>query len=144
MKKVILSDLAAFLMILTVIGACFTAGATMALPKAADSLSKTGILATGYIDGTITNSSGSPVENAHIIAFTTILSILSGNPPAFATASTDSNGYYQISVPEGRYFVIAGKLGRGFAIATPVIVESGKTATIDLSLTGGIFGGVGS
>ena len=144
MKKVILSGLVASLMILTVVGACFTTGTTMAMPKEADSLSKTGILVTGYIDGTITNSNGTPVENAHIIAFTTILSILSGNPPAFATASTDSNGYYQISVPEGRYFVIAGKLGRGFAIATPVIVESGKTATIDLSLTGGILGGVGS
>lgn len=144
MKKVVLSDLAAFLMILTVIGACFTAGATMAIPKEADSLSRTGMLATGYIDGTITNFSGAPVENAHIISFTTILFILSGNPPAIATASTDSNGYYQISVPEGRYFVIAGKLGRGFAIATPVIVESGKTTTIDLSLTGGIFGGLGS
>lgn len=144
MKKEVLSDLAAFLMILTVIGACFIADTTMAIPKEADSLSRTGMLATGYIDGTITNSSGAPVENAHIISFTTILFILSGNPPAIATASTDSNGYYQISVPEGRYFVIAGKLGRGFAIATPVIVESGKTTTIDLSLTGGIFGGLGS
>lgn len=144
MKKVILSGLVASLMILTVVGACFTADTTMALPKAADSLSKTGILGTGYIDGTITNSSGDPVENAHSIAFTTILGILSGNPPTFAAASTDSNGYYQISVPEGRYFVIAGKLGRGFAIATPVIVESGKTTTVDLSLTGGLLGGGGS
>ncbi|UCF12490.1 MAG: carboxypeptidase regulatory-like domain-containing protein [Thermoplasmatales archaeon] len=144
MKKVVLSDPAAFLMILTVIGACFTAGTSMAMPNKVDSLSKIGVFATGYIDGTITNSSGAPVENAHIISFTTILFILSGNPPAFATASTDSNGNYQISVPEGRYFVIAGKLGRGFAIAIPVIVESGKTTTIDLSLTGGIFGGLGS
>ena len=144
MKKVAMSDFAAFLMILTIISACFIADTTMAIPNEADSSSRTRMLATGYIDGTITNSSGAPVENAHIISFTTILFILSGNPPAIATASTDSNGYYQISVPEGRYFVIAGKLGRGFAIATPVIVESGKTTTIDLSLTGGILGGLRS
>jgi len=123
-------------MILTVVGASCTAGAAVNTARS-QKIVPMQLLGTGYIAGIITNASGSPVENAHVTAFA--LGLL--GTPAIAVASTATNGHYELTVPTGRYNVIAFKIGEGGAIATPVIVESGQTTDLDLSLSGGIIPG---
>ncbi len=136
MKKGILPILVASLMILTVVGASCTVGAAINTARS-QKIVPIQVLGTGYIAGTITNASGSPVENAHVTAFA--LGLLGA--PAIAVASTATNGHYELTVPAGRYNVIAFKIGEGGAIATPVIVKSGQTTDLDLSLSGGIIPG---
>ena len=136
MKKGILPILVASLMILTVVGASCTAGAAINTARS-QKIVPMQLLSTGYIAGIITNASGSPVENAHVTAFA--LGLLGA--PAIAVASTATNGHYELTVPAGRYNVIAFKIGEGGAIATPVIVESGQTTDLDLSLSGRIIPG---
>jgi len=136
MKKGILPILVASLMILTVVGASCNAGAAINTARS-QKIVPIQLLGTGYIAGIITNASGSPVENAHVAAFA--LGLL--GTPAIAVASTATNGHYELTIPAGRYNVIAFKIGEGGAIATPVIVESGQTTDIDLSLSGGIIPG---
>ncbi len=95
---------------------------------------------SGFIAGTITNSSGVPIENAYVAAFT--LGILPWmGEPAISMVSSDSNGYYKLTIAAGEYNVFAFKLGEGVAIATPVLVETGQTTIVDLSLTGEIIPG---
>jgi len=136
MKNGILPILVASLMILTVVGASCTAGAAINAARS-QKIVPMQVLGTGYIAGIITNASGSPVENAHVTAF--VLGLF--GTPAIAVASTATNGHYELTVPAGRYNVIAFKIGEGGAIATPVIVESGQTTDLDLSLSGGIIPG---
>jgi len=139
MKNGILPILVASLMILTVVGTSCTAGAAINTARS-QKIVPMQVLGTGYIAGTITDSSGDPIENAHISAFT--LGILPWmGEPAIAIASSGTNGHYQLTVPAGEYNVFAFKLGEGVAFATPVLVEVGQTTNLDLSLTGGIIPG---
>jgi len=94
-------------------------------------------LGTGDIQGVITNSSGHPQENAHVVAFA--LGFIGG--PAIAVGSTASDGSYVCTVPEGRYHVLAFKFGEGVAYAVPVAVQSGQATELDLSLSGGLIPG---
>lgn len=134
MNGKIIPILVVSLMALAVIGTCVNAGETA---RTYEKEITVDLLGTGYIAGTITNSSGSPVENAHVAAF--VLGLM--GEPAIAVASTATNGNYQLTVPAGRYNVVAFKLGEGVAVATPVVVESGRTTDLDLSLSGGIIPG---
>ena len=133
MKRTILPMLAISLIVMMLVITCIPAGAAINIKSLRVSIKTTG---TGYIAGTITNPAGNPVENAHITAFT--LGILPWMSNAtIASASSSTNGYYEMTVPEGEYNVLAFKFGAGVAFATPVLVEEGKTTNLDLSLTGG-------
>jgi len=132
MKKTILPILIAGLV---VIASTSLAAAVGVMPRQLQIDNTTAPLGTGYIVGTITNSSGALQENAHVVAFA--FGIIGG--PTIAIASTATNGNYELTVPEGRCHVIAFKFGEGIAFASPVNVTSGNTITLDLSLTGGIF-----
>jgi len=134
MKKTILPMLIASLV---VIASTSLVAAVGVMPRQLQIDNTTAPLGTGYIVGTITNSSGAPQENAHVVAFA--FGIIGG--PAIAIASTATNGNYEITIPEGRCHVIAFKFGEGVAFASPIIVESGETTDLDLSLTGGLFNG---
>ena len=123
-------------MLLTIVAASFSVSSEeIVLVKPSQKI----ILATGRIAGTITDLDGNPVENAHVAAFN-ILGVIGGEP-AIAFASTATDGTYEMNVPDARYTVVAGKFGYGGAIATPVLVEAGKTTVVDLSLSGSIIPG---
>lgn len=77
----------------------------------------------GTIAGNVTAaSSGSPLENAMVIAGTD-------------TAYTDANGNYTLTVPGGIYNVTAVKDGYNPQIAEFVVVIPGQTKTLDFALT---------
>jgi len=134
MKKAILPILIADFI---VIASTSLAAAVGIMPRQVQIDDTTAPLGTGNIAGTITNSSGAPQENAHVAAFA--FGVIGG--PAIAVASTATNGHYELTIPEGRYHVIAFKFGEGVAFASPVVVEAGKTTDIDLSLSGGLIPG---
>jgi hypothetical protein len=134
MKKTILPIFIAGLIVIASTSLAATVGV---MPRQLQIDNTTAPLGTGYIAGTITNSSGAPQENAHVVAFA--FGIIGG--PTIAIASTATNGNYELTVPEGRCHVIAFKFGEGVAFASPVVVEVGKTTDLDLSLTGGLFNG---
>ena len=94
----------------------------------------------GYIAGTITDSSGNPIEDAYVAAFSLGILPWMGEPD-LSLVSTNSNGYYKITIPEGVYHVFAFKTGEGVAFASPVNVITGQTTIVDLSLSGSIIPG---
>ena len=123
-----------------IIGALFliaSASLSLGVSVVEDEIVTSPIAGTGTISGSITNSSGTPQENAHVVAFA--FGIIGG--PAIAIGSTATNGAYEVTVPEGRYHVLAFKFGEGVAFASPVKVDSGANTDLDLSLSGGIFPG---
>ena len=139
MRKAIVSILAAGLLVVIGVGSCFTTGAaenicgqeTVEFPAA--------LLADTGIRAIIVDQNGIPAEGISVTAFN-ILGLLSPQK-AFAYGTTDSNGHAILSVPEGRYTVIAGKLGYGGAAAFPVMVYDGQLTDVRLSLTGPIIPG---
>ncbi len=123
-------------LILLMMGSSFVVAQEVTMIESNISSAPTG---TGDIQGIITNSSGHPQENAHVVAFA--FGIIGG--PAIAVGSTASDGSYICTVPEGRYHVLAFKFGEGVAYAVPVAVEDGQTTELDLSLSGGLIPGAG-
>lgn len=86
--------------------------------------------AEGFIQGTITNSYGSPISGANYLAFRFDMQ-------DFEMGKTDANGEFSAQVKTGRYGVLAFKSGMGAAIAYPVYVletPPNHVTNVDLSL----------
>lgn len=144
-------------MIITVVGASCTTGATL-FRTTSESLSTPQIAepepaiekdinepvakpvgnGTGTIKGTITNQNGKPIAFVRVVAV--------GNPkdPNTQLGFTmthlllgQGKGHYSMKVPAGRYlFIRAGKLPFYLgAWAGPVTVGVNKTITLDLSIS---------
>lgn len=79
---------------------------------------------TGTITGTVTSSAGSPVSGASI----------SVRGPATATATTDDNGAFSVSVAPGLYEVAVSKGGFQSASQTDVTVTPGSTQPVSITL----------
>jgi hypothetical protein len=136
MKKIILASFVVALMIVTVVGACFTAGAVV-VPSQRAQFQSIEMAGKGTVKGTITNQNGRPIPFVRVIA--------AGNPRDNATELGftlthllfGGKGRYSMKVPAGRYvFVRAARLPvyRG-AWAGPVVVTEGESITLDLSIT---------
>ena len=141
MKKELLSILVGGLIVLTVVSACFTAGAALGSHRIEKyrsiPLQK---IATGTIIGTVTNQNGNPVSFVRVAAFGN----KSDGGREFGFAIThlliNGKGTYEMQVEPGRYlFVRAGKLPLYIgAWAGPIYVNDGETVTLDLSIRIGI------
>jgi uncharacterized protein YodC (DUF2158 family) len=129
-----------FIALFLISASAITVAAADLEPQQKQLVSEIGSLGSGSISGVITNSDGVPQENAHVVVFA--FGLIGG--PAVSLSSTGSDGSYSCPVPVGRYNVIAFKFGEGVAYAAPILVESGKTTGLDLSLTGGLFPGATS
>ena len=62
------------------------------------------------------------------------------NGQTISTATTDSNGYYEVSVPDGHYHVTAGATSDGHQWETKITSVSAETSTVNFELeeAGGI------
>ena len=138
MKKELLSILVGGLIILTVVSACFTAGAALGSHRIEKyrsiPLQKIGM---GTIKGTVTNQNGNPVSFVRVAAFGNKSE--GGREFGFAITHLliNGKGTYEMQVEPGRYlFVRAGKLPLYIgAWAGPIYVNDGETVTLDLSIT---------
>jgi hypothetical protein len=84
-----------------------------------------GTTTTGTLQGTVTDASnGNPISGAMVDA------------GAGGSATTDSNGFYQIdNIPAGTYDVTASANGYNSSTATGVVITAGSTTTQDFALT---------
>jgi len=138
MKKELLSILVGGLIVLTVVSACFTAGAALGSHRIEKyrsiPLQKIG---TGTIKGTVTNQNGNPVSFVRVAAFGNKSE--GGREFGFAITHLliNGKGTYEMHVEPGRYlFVRAGKLLLYIgAWASHIYVNDGETVTLDLSIT---------
>ena len=136
MKKIIVASFLVALMILTVVGSCYTVSGVMPTSQQAQS-QDIEMVGTGTIKGTIINQNGRP------IAFVRIIAAGSPNDNATKVAFTYTHllfggvGNYSFEVPVGRYlFVRAAKLPFYLgAWAGPIVVTEGESITLDLSIT---------
>src|SRR5580693_1890879 len=106
---------------LLAIGALATIALTLAAPAFAQS--------TGAIQGTVTDSSGSPVPNAAV-------TVKDPDHGVDRTLATDSAGIYFVpSLPVGTYSVEVKATGLSQTEAKGLIVEVGSTVTQNFALT---------
>src|SRR5580698_3963614 len=106
---------------LLAIGALATIALTLAAPAFAQS--------TGAIQGTVTDSSGSPVPNAAV-------TVKDPDHGVDRTLATDSAGIYFVpSLPVGTYSVEVKASGLTQTQAKGLIVEVGSTVTQNFALT---------
>jgi len=86
---------------------------------------------TGFINGTVSNESGSNLDNA----FTLAISTTNGQPNTTeGQGSTDANGNYSYEVPTGNYWVIAEAPGHQFKIKRGISVSENSTTNADITL----------
>jgi hypothetical protein len=78
----------------------------------------------GTLNGTVTNTSAAPIENARVVAEGAIT----------FTTYTDASGYYVRSVPSDTYTVTASAFGYYPATVPDVVVTEGVTTTQDFVL----------
>ena len=138
MKKVLLPILVVGLVVLTVVSACFTAGAALGSYQVEKfksiPLQKVGM---GTIKGTVTNQNGKPICFVRVAAFGNKSD--AGREFGFAITHLliNGKGTYEMQVEPGRYlFVRAAKLPLYLgAWAGPIYVNDGETVTLDLSIT---------
>jgi outer membrane receptor protein involved in Fe transport len=102
--------------LLAVVAFSFTAAVPCAAQDAAT--------ATGTIEGRVTDTEGTPVAGASLVA----------DGPARATATTDSKGGFVLSVPPGLYQITASKSGFSPATEADFTVLGGTRRSLTVKL----------
>jgi hypothetical protein len=110
--------------------------------------SGTGNLAPGVLEGTVSIGPLCPVEPcqispeqlAAVYAARKVIVYNADRSSVIKELSLDQSGKYMTELPQGQYIVDINHVGidRSAQVPTTVIIESGKTTTLDISIDTGL------